>query len=74
MRYGDQVEVEYWDLSQPTAQAQHPRVLAAIQEQDLSYPVVMVEDQIRLTGSVHYYDVLPVVEAVLGQEVSAESE
>jgi disulfide oxidoreductase YuzD len=71
MRYGDQVEVAYWDLSQPAAQAQHPHILAAIQEQDLSYPVVMVEGEIRLTGSVHYHELVPLVEAVLGQEVSA---
>ena len=65
------MEVAYWDLSQPAAQAQHPHILATIQEQELSYPVVMLEGEIRLTGSVHYYEVLPLVEAVLGQEVSA---
>jgi disulfide oxidoreductase YuzD len=71
MRYGDQVEVEYWDLSQPAAQAQHPDMLADIQDRGLSYPVVTVEGEIRLTGSVHYYDVLPLVDAVLDREISA---
>jgi disulfide oxidoreductase YuzD len=71
MRYGDQVEVEYWDLSQPVTQARHPHILAAIQEQDLSYPVVTLEGEIRLTGSVHFHEVLPLVEAALGREVSA---
>jgi disulfide oxidoreductase YuzD len=71
IRYGDQVEVEYWDLGQPAAQAQHPQVLADIRQRNLDYPVVMVDDEIRLSGSVHYYEVLPLVEEALSRHVPA---
>ena len=68
MQYGDAVQVEYVDLADPAAQAQFPDLVALIEDRDLPYPLVAVNDQMRLAGSAQYYQVVPLVEEILEAE------
>jgi disulfide oxidoreductase YuzD len=68
MRHGEAVEVEYVDLADADAQARFPTLLAAIEERHLPYPLVAVNDRLRLAGSAAYYQVLPLVEQALETE------
>lgn len=65
MQHGEAVEVEYIDLADADAQARFPTVLATIEERHLPYPLVAVNDQLRLAGSAAYHQVLPLVEQAM---------
>lgn len=39
--------------------------MAAIEERDLPYPLVAVNDQVRLAGTAHFYRILPLVQEAL---------
>jgi disulfide oxidoreductase YuzD len=68
MRYGEAVQVEYVDLADPKNQALFSELLAVAEDRDLPYPLVAVNGQVRSAGSAHYYRVLPLVQAALGEE------
>lgn len=59
------VKVEYLDLSEPRVQAGFPDLYARAEAQKLPYPLVMINDELRLIGSARYYEVLPLVEQAL---------
>ena len=63
--------MSYVDLADPENQTRYPELLATIQEQNLPYPLVVINDHLMLAGSAHYYQVLPLVEEILQpQEVA----
>jgi disulfide oxidoreductase YuzD len=65
MQYGDDVQVEYVDLANPESQAEFGELVALVEEQNLPYPLVAINDQLRIAGSVQYHQVMPVVERLL---------
>jgi hypothetical protein len=56
------------DLADPVHQEQFSELLALAAEQDLPFPLVAINGQLRVAGSAHYYRVLPYVEKVLQAE------
>jgi disulfide oxidoreductase YuzD len=68
LRHGSAVGVQYIDLAEPEAQEQFPEVLAVIEEQNLPYPLVAINGQLRLAGTAHYYRVVALVEEMLETE------
>jgi disulfide oxidoreductase YuzD len=73
MRYGDAVQVEYFDMSEPENQAEYAQLTAVVEDRDLSYPLVAINGRLRAAGSAHYYHVLPFIEEVFQSE-SVEQE
>jgi disulfide oxidoreductase YuzD len=73
MRYGDAVQVEYFDMSEPENQSEYAELAAVVEDRDLSYPLVAINGRLRAAGSAHYYHVLPFVEEAFQPE-SAEQE
>ena len=71
-RYGSSVQVDYVDLGAADAQEEFPELLAFIAEQNLPYPLVAVDGQLRLAGSADYYRVVALVEEALQGEPVAE--
>jgi hypothetical protein len=71
MRHKEAVQVEYVDLADEDAQARFPEMFALAEERNLPYPLVAINGQLRLTGSAHYYQVLPLVEYALTKEQTA---
>jgi disulfide oxidoreductase YuzD len=67
MQYGDDVQVEYVDLANPEAQAEFGELVALAEEQNLPYPLVAINDTLRLAGSVQYHQVMPLVERFLAE-------
>jgi disulfide oxidoreductase YuzD len=65
LRHGQDVQVDYVDLADPAAQAEFSELMAVIEERNLPYPLVAVNDHLRLAGSAQYYQVLPLVEDLL---------
>jgi disulfide oxidoreductase YuzD len=57
--------MQYVDLADLDAQREYPDLVELAQEQDLPYPLVAVNGQLSLTGSAHYYHILPLVEKAL---------
>ena len=57
--------MEYLDLSEPKVQAGFPDLFARAEAQRLPYPLVMINDQLKLVGTARYYEVLPLVEQAL---------
>lgn len=70
MRHGSAVQVDYVDLADPGAQAEHSELMAVIEEHSLPYPLVMINDELKLAGTAHYFRVLPLVDELI--EVPAE--
>lgn len=71
MQFGDAVEVEYVDLADPEAQEQFSELMSVIVEQNLPYPLVAVNGQVKLAGTAHFYRILPMVqEAMQAQPVT----
>ena len=62
--------MEYVDLADVGAQRQYPDFVTMAQEQNLPYPLVAVNGQLSLTGSAHYYHILPLVEKALSMQES----
>jgi disulfide oxidoreductase YuzD len=72
MQFGDAVQVEYVDLADPENGEVYTDLLGAVQEQSLPYPLVAIDGQLRLAGSAHYFQVLPLVEKILEPELQLE--
>jgi disulfide oxidoreductase YuzD len=70
MQFGESVQLDYVDLAHPEAQAEFEELLALIEEQSLPYPLVAINDQLRLAGSVEYHRILPLVQQVLESEAA----
>ena len=70
LRYGDAVEVNYVDLSDPANQERFAELMGLVEERDLGFPLVTVNGQIRLVGSAHYYHILPMIEEAMATQVS----
>jgi disulfide oxidoreductase YuzD len=60
--YGDAVQVEYLDVSEPAIQAEYADLIRQIEEHCLPYPLVAIDDQVRLAGGAEYYRIMPLVE------------
>jgi len=61
--YGDTVQVEYLDVSEPAVQAEYADLMISqAQEHCLPYPLVAIEGQVRLAGGAEYYRIMPLVE------------
>ncbi len=70
MKHGQAVQVDYVDLADPESQAEFSDLLDLAKDQSLPYPLVAINGELKLAGSVHYFRVLPLVEELL--EVQAE--
>jgi disulfide oxidoreductase YuzD len=68
MRYGEAVQVEYVDMSEPKNQAEFSELLAVVEDRDLPYPLLAINGCLRAAGSADYYRVLPYVEEALEAE------
>jgi disulfide oxidoreductase YuzD len=60
--YGDAVQVEYLDVSEPAVQAEYADLIRQVEEDCLPYPLVAIDGQVRLAGGAEYYRVMPLVE------------
>jgi disulfide oxidoreductase YuzD len=67
MRFGETVRVEYVELADGNAQEKFGDLLLFAEERDLAYPLVAINGELRLAGSAHYFQILPLVEAVLAE-------
>ena len=68
MRFGEAVQVEYVDMSEPKNQEEFSELLTVVEDRDLPYPLLAINGQLKAAGSAHYYRVLPYVEEVLESE------
>ena len=59
------------DLADLENQAQFSDLVSMVEEQELPYPLVAVNGQLRLAGSAHYYQVLPLIEEALATKATA---
>ena len=60
--YGDAVQVEYLDVSEPAVQAEYADLISQVEEHHLPYPLVAIDGQVRLAGGAEYYRIMPLVE------------
>ena len=67
MRHGATVQEEYVDLADSDSQAKFSDVLDLVKDQNLPYPLVAINGELRLAGSAHYFRVLPLVDELLGE-------
>ena len=65
MRFGDSIQVDYVEMADSEGQAQYAELAATAADRDLPFPIVAVNGQLRLAGTAHYYNVLPLVEEAL---------
>jgi disulfide oxidoreductase YuzD len=68
MRYGEAVQVEYVDMSEPKNQEEFSDLLTVVEDRDLPYPLLAINGDLRAAGSAHYYHILPYVEQALQSE------
>jgi hypothetical protein len=59
-------------MADPENQAQYPELLSVAEEQDLPYPLIVVNGTLKGAGSAHYYHVLPLVEKALEAETTVQ--
>ncbi len=67
-QYGAAVQVEYVDISDPSAQARFPEQVAMAAERGLAFPLVLINGELVLVGSAHLFQVLPLVQEILEGE------
>jgi disulfide oxidoreductase YuzD len=60
--YGDTVQVEYLDVSEPAVQAEYADLIHQAEEHRLPYPLVAIEGQVRLAGGAEVYRIMSLVE------------
>ena len=72
MRFGEAVQVEYVDMSDPENQEQFSELLEVVADRDLPYPLLAINGRLRAAGSAHYYRVLPYVEEAFATEGVAQ--
>lgn len=71
MHFGESVQVDYVEMAGEDGRARYLELAAAAADRDLPYPLVTVDNQLRLAGTAHYYNVLPLVEEALEAETVA---
>lgn len=71
IKYDGAVGVEHVELAEAENQARFANVLEFAEERDLAYPLVAVNGRLRLAGSAQYYQVLPLVEALIAEAAHA---
>jgi disulfide oxidoreductase YuzD len=69
MQYGSAVQVEYLDMADEETQVRFSEIYDLAQEHHLPYPLVLINDELRITGSVNFYQIAPIVERALEQKV-----
>jgi disulfide oxidoreductase YuzD len=70
MKYGDAVRIEYIDLADPHGQDEYADVSRLVDERGLMYPLIAVNGHLRVAGTAHYYQILPLVEEALSAEAA----
>lgn len=70
MQFGESVQLDYVDLAHPETGAEFEELLALIEEQSLPFPLVAINDELRLAGGVEYHRILPLVQQALEGEVA----
>lgn len=71
-QYGEAVQVEYVDITDPAAQARFPEQVALAAERGLAFPLVLINGELALVGSAHLFQVLPLVQRILeGEQLTA---
>ena len=68
MRFGEAVQVEYVDMSEPENQVEYSELLEVVVDRDLPYPLLAIDGHLKAAGSAHYYRVLPYVEEAFAME------
>ncbi len=68
MRFGEAVQVEYIDMSEPKNQEEFSELIKVVADRDLPYPLLAINGHLRAAGSAHYYRVLPYVEELFASE------
>lgn len=63
-RFGEDTELDYLDLAQPSVRKRHRRILKLIEAQNLNLPVVTVNGVPRLSGGVDYRLIAETIEVV----------
>lgn len=51
--YGAAVDVRYYDLSDPAVRAAHDEQLAELREQQLPFPVVLLDNNLLYAGAIN---------------------
>jgi len=56
-------------MADAETQSRFSELFAMAQERHLPYPLVLIDGEPRMMGSVHYYQLLPLVEQALQEKV-----
>ncbi len=62
-RYGDAVQVEYYDLANDSNRAKFPEIVKTIEEDDLPVPLVAIDGVPRMAGGVDFWTIAEFIEA-----------
>ena len=63
--FSDQVAVTFYDTSQPDVQVQFSKIMTEASEQFWPYPLVIIDDQPVMAGSVNEFRVIMLVSQLL---------
>ncbi len=63
--YGEEVQLEYFDLSDPEALCQHPEVVKRVEAEKLALPLLVLNGKVRLSG---YFDFRMLKDAVQAEK------
>jgi hypothetical protein len=58
-------------MADPEAQAEFAELYTVVEDRHLPYPLVAINGELKLAGSSHFYQVLPLVEELLEAEPAA---
>lgn len=56
--YGSKVKVQFFDMANSTDYEQHKALLAKVDGRHMFYPLVFINEELKIVGSAEYYDVL----------------
>ena len=65
MQHGSAVQLNYVDLADSESQVEYSDLLDLVKDKNLPYPLVAINGELRLAGSAHYFQVLPLVDELL---------
>jgi disulfide oxidoreductase YuzD len=63
--YGDKVSVEFYDMATTGAQKEKSELLAKVPENQMYYPLVFANGELKIVGSAEYYQVLYMVRELI---------
>jgi len=69
--YGEQVQVDYYDMAEPEAFEQHKALLDQVPGGYLYYPLVFIDGNLKVTGGADPYQVMYAVQTVLKEAAKA---